>query len=121
MGFLITYRRRREARFKTFQETMLPFKHILETGNFPNDRHNYGEFITKLFSDQDNAMIIIRDRLKGKRRDIFDQKLAAYKKQREGYNKPYWDAKVHNVVERQLKDKEILNLINEILEIAKNN
>ena len=113
-------KKKKRKRFESFQTTLLPFKHLLETGSFPNDRDNYPEFMTKLFADQDIAMTIIWDKMKGKRKTVFDQKWTEYKKEREDY-KQYWDAKIRRTVAHHMGSNEMLNLINEILEIAKNN
>lgn len=75
----------------------------------------------KLFTDQDRAMIIIRERFHGKDRNFFDQKWTEYKKERENYNKPYWNAVIMQSVEHHMGFNDTLRLINEILEIVKNN
>ena len=99
---------------------MSPFKHLIETGSFPDARDNYPEFVTKLFADQDIAMTIIWGKMNGKSKTIFDQKWTEYKKERQDY-KQYWDAKTIRTVQHRLGSNEMLNLINEILKLAENN
>lgn len=97
----------------------MPFKHILETGIFPEDRQNYGDFITKLFADQDRAFVIVRAQYENKGRAFFDTKWGEYKKERADYNKPYWSAVIMQSVEYHMGFNNTLRLIHEIIEIAK--
>jgi len=118
---IITRNHKKREKIEAFREMLLPFKHILETGTFPDDRQNYGDFIKNLFADQDRAMIVIREMFSSKSRALFDQKWNEYKKEREEYNKPYWSAVIMQSVEHHMGFNNTLRLINEILDIAKNN
>lgn len=79
------------------------------------------EFITQTFLAQDNAMTKIRVRFGEKRKNVFDQKWTTYKEQRKEYNREYWDARVFSGIASNKERKELINLINELLEIGKNN
>ncbi len=116
-GWLLYIQRERNNRFDAFKATLLPIINILKNKKLPA-RSEHFQLTNEMFAEQDKSMLAIKDRLTAKRQDIFNQKWDEYKKQREHYKErsfiAYW-----NFADQG--KNETLNLINEILKIAKHN
>lgn len=109
-------RKKNKERIDAFRKTLLPFKGILETASIPDHAAYNDGFITNLFSDQDKAMMIIRDRMNGKTKTELDKKWTEYKKERERY-KYYWDTNLKGKFSLHKGSDKIINLIDEILKL----
>jgi hypothetical protein len=112
-------RNKQRERFEEFKTTFLPFIEILKQKELPHGPESIDP-LNALFASQAVAMLKIKDRLKGKRLTTFTAKWGEYKKEQENFE-TYILAVVTLESERIYKNDKLLNLINEILEIAKHN
>jgi hypothetical protein len=120
-AFLVWWdlKKKQRERFEEFKTTFLPFIEILKQKELPHGPKSI-EPLKVLFASQETAMLKIKDRLKGKQLATFTAKWGEYKKEQENFE-AYILAVVTLESQRIYKDEKLLNLVNEILEIVKNN
>ncbi|HHT9145525.1 MAG TPA: hypothetical protein ACFYD4_07585 [Candidatus Wunengus sp. YC61] len=101
----------------SFIEPLLRFKAIFDPGSIP-EHALYDRFLSNLFSDQDKAMIIIRDKMNRKTKAYFDKKWTKYKEDREKY-KHYWNTGPSGKALLHINSKQLIKFIDELIKIAK--
>ncbi|TAL51904.1 MAG: hypothetical protein EPN86_05790 [Nanoarchaeota archaeon] len=112
-------KKKQRERFEAFKITLLPLIDILKKKELPHGDESIA-YLKELFATQDIVMLKIKDRLKGKRLIGFTTKWEEYQEKQKNFEQ-YLLALVTLESQRINEDERFLNLINEILEIAKNN
>jgi hypothetical protein len=121
IAFLVWWdlKKKQGERFEEFKTTFLPFIDILNKKELPHGPESIKHLKT-LFATQEIAVLKIKDRLRGEKLNRFTTKWEEYKKEQENFN-AYILAVVTLEAQRINNNEKLLNLINKILEIAKNN